>query len=534
MRKLKGFKSWQNISQHKQKEYRIPDDGELIGIPPDKTFYGYTRHSKMTMKHMEKKLLPVNIQSKFAPTGTFYSSRDAFAFEAGCKLRLCNAYPIEIAAKEQNLPYDDRLIFHPDTKLSRALDQAMSDIIETLRQRVTMKITWPTREKCHAWVEDRPYSSQEKERLHRCINEHYDNVKPLNLRYSMFMKKETYPTPKAARMICNCSKDIKWLFGTIQHELQDAFFDLPCTVKHIPVCDRLDYVKNRMQNHYHYYATDHTSFESSQTAALLQRTEWRLFREFCDEETADFMIDFYKRDHKFNSRYFRVQLPAMRSSGDVDTSFGNSVVNLSTFGAYCYYVNDAQNWMDRILVEGDDGLFYMNHKHNDYQQVLATMGLRVKLDYSTDWRSLEFLSMRFDSSGHRKMDIIRRASSLFVNINNKKLDDIFDMKIMSLFADFGIPWETEDFDAVIAVDNDHYHRQKYNVTNFKDHDPIIRVVMKMTHRDWNISKFAADKMKELFEKKQYVSMIETLIFASDMDVYSKWISMQQHTLSLCF
>lgn len=532
MKKVRQFKTWQSIWKKDNCTYRLPNDGELIGIPSNKKFNGFTRHAKMVKIGNEKKLIPVNIQSKFAPTGIFYSSRDSYAFEAGCKLRLCNSYEIEEAAKKQHLPFSYKLIFHPDDKLRKCLELAMDDIVGKLRDLGVQKSFWPTREEAKEWINCRPYSNQEKMRLQKCVDEYFDCIKELKLNYSMFMKKETYPEVKAARMICNCSKDIKWLFGTMQHELQQKFFTLPCTVKHIPVADRLQYVTERMSGHKHYYATDHTSFESSQTKPLLDMTEWRLYREFLDPDAADFMINFYKQDHKFYSRYYRVTLPAMRSSGDPDTSFGNSVVNLATFGAYCYYVGESTNWMDRVLVEGDDGLFFMDHKHTDYQEVLGTMGLRVKLDYSEDWRDLEFLSMKFTVFGQRKMDIIRRASSLFVDINNKKLPDIFDMKVLSLFADFGIPWD-ETFTAKMIVDNDAYHREKYNITSFNDHDPYVVIVNTFEHRDWGLSRETIQRMKDCFVSKNYVEMMEALIFGSDLSVYAKWLEMQQMTLSLC-
>lgn len=528
MRRVRRFKSWSTIFEERQNRvYRWTDSGEDVGIPNNKPFLGFTRHASMTSKNNSETVMrKVEILSKNAPTGWFFSTRDSVAFENGCKVRICNRYP----AEEEGRNFKWSQIYHPTVEQNRYLDKAVDQLIEKLKA-TGARIHRPTRDECHQWVDSRPYDRKEKDRLHKFIDEYYDLGKPLRKSYSMFMKKEIYPEPKVARMICNCSKDLKWMFGTAQAQVQDAFFHLPFTVKHIPVTERAKYVAERMYGGKYFYATDHSSFESSQTELLLMRTEWRVLMALCDDDMSEEMVEFYARDHKMDSRYFKITVPAMRSSGDVDTSFGNSIVNLVTFGAYALMKGN-NNWMNQILVEGDDAIFYLDDDYNDYQQVLGNWGLRVKLDKSNDWKSLEFLSMKFNELGGRKMDVIRRSSALFVDLNNRNTHDTFEEKFLSLLADFGVPWDTKGFVRTFEVDNDTYHAEKYGIQ--RTSQKTLQVVHRFEHQNWNISAHLKDELKDLFENGDYVGFMERYILEEQPDCYGKWVQLQLHTLSqLC-
>lgn len=502
----------------------MTDSGIDVGIPANKSFDGFTRHSHLTIYKYEHKMRPVEISDRNAPTGWMYSTADSYALENGCKVRLCNKYKDELPGSQ----FDYKQIYHPTPRMEKYLDQAVTELIRELKKSGHMMHT-PCREEVHDWIEGRPYDQNEKERLKKMCDQYYLEAHPLNLRYSMFMKKEIYPEPKVARMICNSSKDLKWMFGTAQAEIQDDFFHLPCTVKHIPVTERAKYIEEMMRGGKYFYATDHTSFESSQTEPLLERTEWRVLKELSKDDIGQKMVSFYKQDHKIWSKYFKVTLPAMRSSGDVDTSFGNSIVNLTTFGAYALSKGN-RNWMKQILVEGDDAIFYLDKNYDDYQEVLATFGLRVKLLKSSDYRDLEFLSMKFDNLGNRKLDILRRCAQLFVNINDRHDNTIFQEKVLSLFADFGVPWETEGFDATMIVDNDQYHAYKYNVT--RTSKKYLEVTAHFEHIDWGISYSTAELMKKYYKNEDFVGMIEQLILYEEPWLYPQWQELQMHTLHL--
>lgn len=213
-----------------------------------------------------------------------------------------------------------------------------------------------------------------------------------------FMKDEHYPEYKHARGIYSRTDEFKCAVGPIFKLIEEEVFSHESFIKHIPVRDRPNYVKEMLfRPGSKYMATDYTSFESHFVREIFDSLEFELYDYMTQNlpEHDDFM---YLVKHviggknKIEFKHFTYEIEATRMSGEMCTSLGNGFSNLMLMLFACS-LNGNENV--KGVVEGDDGLFVMTGAPPD-SSIFEKLGFTIKIDIYENLNEASFCGMIFD------------------------------------------------------------------------------------------------------------------------------------------
>lgn len=230
----------------------------------------------------------------------------------------------------------------------------------------------------HRWVDSRPYPGRRKIQLHKAIDtgsfEHH---------VGCFIKDESYlDGTKPPRMICARDDIGKTIYGPIFQALNDLVFHLPFCTKHIPAKERPHYIDTYLakEGSYKYIVTDMSAFECAMRPWLQKHAEMVVYKDclpvkfhkYLDQLVADTTIC-----NKSAGVYARTV--ALRFSGDMNTSLGNTITNylsISTAMSFCR----CDDW--RAVVEGDDALLRVpaDFDSSEYIHHMQRMGFNCRIE----------------------------------------------------------------------------------------------------------------------------------------------------------
>lgn len=212
-----------------------------------------------------------------------------------------------------------------------------------------------------------------------------------------FMKDETYPEFKHARGI-NARHDVfKCAVGPYFKLIEEQLYNHPAFIKHIPVPDRPEYIRNLL--HVlggRYVATDYTAYESHFTAEMMESCEFLLYDYMTKNLPGhdDFMHlcrDVIAGSNVCQYKMFDVKLEATRMSGEMNTSLGNGFSNLMAFLFLCH-----EKHSECVgVVEGDDGLFRVIGEiptAEDFEK----LGFTIKIELHSALEEASFCGIIFD------------------------------------------------------------------------------------------------------------------------------------------
>lgn len=214
---------------------------------------------------------------------------------------------------------------------------------------------------------------------------------------SCFQKRETYPAYKHARAI-NARHDVfKCRFGPIAKAIEEVVYTHPSFIKHVPVRDRPEYIKNMLyRDGAKYYATDYTSFEAQFTKDIMSSVEMKLYSYMCQHLPQSHEMELIgevltgRNVCKFKN--FVVEVDATRMSGEMVTSLGNGFSNLMFMLFMC-------KWKGCTgvsgVVEGDDGLFAITGSAPTKEDFSA-LGLNIKMETHHSLSTASFCGIIFD------------------------------------------------------------------------------------------------------------------------------------------
>lgn len=257
----------------------------------------------------------------------------------------------------------------------------------------------------HTWIENTNYSRRRKDELCRT----WEKIKDLdpmeilkNKKFTSlkcFVKHEWYVSFKHARGIFSRSDEFKCLVGPIFKQIEKQVFSLPNFIKKIPVSDRPRIMKETFSGYKFFAAADFTSFEAHFTKDVYEAIEFTMY---------DYMTQFLACKTWFQYmlrnviaglniclfKYFTVQIPATRQSGEMCTSLGNGFSNLMIINFVSYMKN---KYIPDCFVEGDDSLVAYKHEThapnvNDYKD----LGFTIKLETSHYYNKMSFCGNIFD------------------------------------------------------------------------------------------------------------------------------------------
>jgi hypothetical protein len=251
------------------------------------------------------------------------------------------------------------------------------------------------------WLESTSYDVARKDQLREAYRE-LKGGRPTRHQAShidTFVKSESYPTWKHARMINSRADAFKVWSGPRFKAIEEVVYQLPEFIKHVPVCKRPKVIRNLRKAGRHYYATDFTAFESHFVPEFLDACECELYRWCLSEDSdAEFLCSVLMGKNAMRTRTgVRAEVLGRRMSGDMCTSLGNGFSNLML----AKFIVAEKHGELCGFVEGDDGLFATDIALTaaDYAQ----LGFTIKIEEVLDPCEASFCGMIFSDS----MEIIR-------------------------------------------------------------------------------------------------------------------------------
>jgi hypothetical protein len=223
-----------------------------------------------------------------------------------------------------------------------------------------------------------------------------------------FVKTESYPCYKHSRMINSRVDEFKVFSGPFFKAIENAVYDLPQFIKHIPVVDRPKEILKMRKSGVVYYQTDFTAFESHFKPEIMDAIELVLYRHCLSNypEDSEFICNVLSGRNRISTRTgLKASVRARRMSGDMCTSLGNGFSNLML----ALFIAESKGGELDGFVEGDDGLFSSTVPltAEDY----ANLGFTIKIDMINDPCEGSFCGMIFSESG----EIIRDPVKFLAN-----------------------------------------------------------------------------------------------------------------------
>jgi len=248
-----------------------------------------------------------------------------------------------------------------------------------------------------AWLEQTNYPQWRKDDLAQQWEDCKGVMTARHFIVKSFMKDETYPEFKHARGI-NARHDVfKCTVGPYFKLIENVLYQHPAFIKHIPVPDRPEYIKEML---YvlggQYIATDYTAYESHFTAEMMESCEFQLYDYMTKNlpEHDKFMAlcrDVIAGTNLCQYKMFDVLIEATRMSGEMCTSLGNGFSNLMAFLFVCHEKNSKCVG----VVEGDDGLFRVQGDLPTDED-FARLGFTIKIETHKRLEEASFCGIIFD------------------------------------------------------------------------------------------------------------------------------------------
>jgi hypothetical protein len=327
------------------------------------------------------------------------------------------------------------------------------------------------------WIQGTNYPAWRKDELRRIKSDpnhlkldHEGKFKGAGVK--SFVKYESYPEYKHARVINSRDDSFKVEIGPYFHAIEKAIFKLPWFIKYVPVEQRPDYVMNRLgqikignycdgvvegddglfQVNGDYFVTDHSQYEAAFTKCVM---------EDCEEPLYEYMLSlnpmalhafrFYYSHVKGRNickfRNFTMSCLAKRMSGEMNTSLGNGWANLMSFMFECHRTGNKPT-----------------------AQGLALNGFTVKINKVESINKSSFCGFMFDETDRitvkNPMDFIIQFGWLpekYIGSKDNVLMGLYRCKAISLLHSFQSSPIVDAFARyVLRMTQDYEVRQYYN------------------------------------------------------------------------
>jgi hypothetical protein len=248
-----------------------------------------------------------------------------------------------------------------------------------------------------AWLAKTKYPNARKDEL---LRKHTKilRLSEKHFRCKSFMKDETYSEFKHARGINSRSDEFKTKVGPIFRLMEEEVYKLKQFIKHVPVKDRAQYIKDMLfRVGAVYFESDYTTFEALFRYEIMDAVEFELYDYMTSNlpEHDEFMVLIRRvlgGTNHCDFKQFWVELEATRMSGEMCTSLGNGFTNLLLMLFICSELGSETEG----VVEGDDGLFRIDGPIPTSED-FAELGFVIKLQVHDDLCSASFCGIIFDS-----------------------------------------------------------------------------------------------------------------------------------------
>lgn len=246
------------------------------------------------------------------------------------------------------------------------------------------------------WLESTHYSEARKKELRQAWEICWRTKKSKIARLKTFGKREFFIEPKVLRLI-NARCDVaKVIFGPYIKAVEDAVYQSPWFIKHVPVVDRPKAITDALKSFDVIMNNDFTSFESHMLPNILRIIELQLYSYMLrhvsgGERIIGLLHKILPGVNRCQTRVGRFTTLGARMSGEMCTSLGNGFTNLAIVLYLCY-----KKGIDDIagFVEGDDSIFGLRGGKlttEDFEHI----GFKAKVEYTNKPGLSKFCQMVF-------------------------------------------------------------------------------------------------------------------------------------------
>lgn len=149
------------------------------------------------------------------------------------------------------------------------------------------------------------------------------------LRILAFAKPESYPSWKQLRGINGRDELAKVLLGPVFRYMENEVYEKwGMHVKHMSFKQRAELIFKDHSPFIYHFSFDASAFESSFNMPLLMATEYIVYRRLVGHRIADLIFWVCYQENAIHHKTFKLYWNAKRASGDMQTAFGNWLVNV--------------------------------------------------------------------------------------------------------------------------------------------------------------------------------------------------------------
>ncbi len=331
-----------------------------------------------------------------------------------------------------------RALCKPPVPNQRILQELREFTRKFVRSKFT-KLSFDSDVSVEGWLPKTNYPETRKQELRRIYEESKGLLRNKDKLVKSFVKAETYPEYKHARLINSRSDLFKCLVGPVFRLIEEVVFKSEEFIKKIPVADRPRYIIEKLERlGAKYGSADFVSYESHFVRQAMEAVEFELYDFMtedlpCHDEFMRLCRDVLAGVNVCQHKFFTLYVIAKRMSGEMNTSLGNGIANLIILKfLYSRLGEEAP-----CVVEGDDSLVSFIHQHpsvDDYKDV----GFTIKMEVFSEIEDASFCGLIFDRKDliniTDPLDVLSSfgwASRFYTKCRRSRLLDLLRCKALS-------------------------------------------------------------------------------------------------------
>lgn len=289
-----------------------------------------------------------------------------------------------------------------------------------------------------------------KNALRQALDNELDYNPEVNGYHKSFVKREFYDDYKYLRLIQGPPESLRLLFGSMIHPLEHVIFSQmtwdwgECQIffpKYLPTCQRPKAIDEFLIPGLAVVDTDHTAFEAHMTADILRAGECQVFRHMLAQSHPAILArweDYVLSEQILRMKDMTIRQGPFRESGNSETSIGNGIENLLFFAAVCRLLGIR---LLRAVVEGDDGLFQVDHPELLTVEAFLRVGAEIKLKLNARAGDAGFCQLYWDEEHNLVPNVLRKLVRLpwtqapEMHAGPNVLKGLWKAKVLSLQAE---------------------------------------------------------------------------------------------------
>lgn len=304
------------------------------------------------------------------------------------------------------------------------------------------------------WIASRPYCAMRKAQMTARVLPSLDELSYQvssndipkdgnHTRVEPFIKDEGYPMGnKPPRMICARDDLGKTIYGPLFQSLNDQVFHLPFATKHIPNADRPRYISERLykEGDFVYVVTDMSAFECAMRSHLQEHCEMIVYKRIIPVAYHKYLDELLLPLTMRTRDGVCIRTPALRLSGEMNTSLGNTITNVISIETCAHYLGLPEGSYSYVC-EGDDALlrlprsvFYNKDDQyvDQWSPIMRNLGFNIKIEnLGMPLGRAGYCSTYWDEDCNIVINPIKALMTFYIGNNHMPVEEQLRMKALN-------------------------------------------------------------------------------------------------------